>query len=169
MSYLRPRPLAPTDDVTTFTSRGGFATIWLNFQGQEAVEIHTASAFVVTEAGSNVILAFYAWSFVNVAPPLGAYRVPESNALDGLYVLLSPLGVDFRHEDRGLKAGILADAIVRFLVLAESTGIKGLIINVLSNDERAFYNYLLPGLHPSPTSPDHLLLLTSDATTTIRS
>ena len=81
--------------------------------------------------------------------------------------LLARLGVDERHEGRGLGAGLLRDAITRLLLVGEAIGCRGLLIHAESEDARNFYLHLVPDLETSPTDRLHLVLLLKDARHTL--
>jgi GNAT superfamily N-acetyltransferase len=123
---------------------------------------------VVTPAGSDDVVAYYAWCMASIhvadAPARlrkGAGRYPQPIAL------LARLGVDLAHEGRGLGAGLLADAIARTVELGDEIGCRGLLIHAESSDARDFYLRLIPELLESPTDELHLVLLMKDVRRTL--
>ncbi|MGH9078258.1 MAG: N-acetyltransferase [Acidimicrobiales bacterium] len=125
--------------------------------------------FVVTEAPSDRIVAYYAWCMaqihVEAAPERlrkGAGRYPQPVAL------LARLGVDTAHEGKGLGAGLLQDVFTRLAGLSADIGCRGLLVHAESRDARDFYLHLVPEFEPSPTDHMHLVLLMKDIRRTLR-
>ena len=124
--------------------------------------------FVVTEAERLQVVAVYAWCLASVAirdlPERlrrGGGRYPQPVAL------LARLGVDERHEGRGLGAALLLDAISRIASLSDAIGCRGLLVHAESAEARGFYEHLIPEFERSPTDPLHLLLLLKDIRRTL--
>ena len=91
----------------------------------------------------------------------GAGRYPQPVAL------LARLGVDSRHEGKGLGAALLVDAVTRLLTLSDDIGCRGLLIHAEGAVARDFYLHLVPELEQSPTDELHLVLLLKDARRTL--
>lgn len=128
----------------------------------------TARVFVVTETGSDAVVAYYAWRMAEVrvadAPARltkGAGRYPQP------VVLLARLGVHIDHERRGLGAGLMQDVLARTLLLGEQIGCRALLVHAEDQRARAFYLNLVPESEDSPTDDLHLLLLMKDIRKTL--
>jgi len=91
----------------------------------------------------------------------GAGRYPQPVAL------LARLGVDSRHEGKGLGAALLVDAVTRLLTLSDDIGCRGLLTHAESAVARDFSLHLVPELEQSPTGELHLVLLLKDARRTL--
>ncbi|MEX1317285.1 MAG: N-acetyltransferase, partial [Synechococcaceae cyanobacterium] len=110
-TYRSPRLLAAADRLDGFECRSEEQTIWLRKHARQAhARGGTSRVFVVTETGGSDVVAYYAWCMASIkaaeAPPRlrqGAGRYPQPVAL------LARLGVDQRHQGRGLGAALLAD------------------------------------------------------------
>ena len=94
------------DVVDDFECRSAEQTEWLRHHARQAHTAGTAKVLVVTRVGSDVVVAYYAWSMASIsiedAPTRvrkGAGRYPQPVAL------LARLGVSIEHEGRGLGAG----------------------------------------------------------------
>jgi GNAT superfamily N-acetyltransferase len=118
---------------------------------------------VVTEAGSSVVVAYYAWRMAQVDAAAaserlrkGAGRYPQPVAL------LARLGVDLNHEGRGLGAAMLQDVFARLLELSPKIGCRGLLVHAESSQARLFYLHLVPEFEASPTDDLHLVLPMKD-------
>ncbi|WP_255003130.1 GNAT family N-acetyltransferase [Cyanobium sp. HWJ4-Hawea] len=83
--------------------------------------------------------------------------------------LLARLGVDERHESKGLGAALLLDVITRVASMGNAIGCRGLLVHAESKEARSFYEHLIPEFERSPTDPLHLLLLLKDIRCTLGS
>ena len=168
-AYRHPRLLDTTHALDHFECRSLEQTTWLRDHARQAHATGTAKVLVVTEAGSDLVAAYYAWAMATIAiddaPPRlrkGAGRYPQPVAL------LARLGVDNTHEGRGLGAGLLQDVITRAADLGTTIGCRGLLVHAESPEARDFYLHLIPDFAPSPTDPLHLVLLMKDIQHTLK-
>jgi GNAT superfamily N-acetyltransferase len=168
MTYHVPLPLAPTHLVDEFECGSAEQTEWLRRFARQSAAMGTTKVFVVTGTGSDRVVAYYAWCMAQLAigeaPDRlrkGAGRYPRPVAL------LARLGVDVRHEGRGLGAGLLADVIARVAGLSAQIGCGGLLVHAESQTARGFYLHLVPEFEQSPTDPLHLVLMTKDIRRTL--
>lgn len=168
MTYSAPVPLAATHLVDQFECGSAEQTEWLKRFARQSASMGTTKVFVVTETGSNQVVAYYAWCMAQLAigetPDRlrkGAGHYPQPVAL------LARLGVEARHERRGLGAGLLADVVARVPGLSAQIGCRGLLVHAESQSARDFYVHLVPEFEQSPTDPLHLVLLTKDIRRTL--
>jgi GNAT superfamily N-acetyltransferase len=167
--YRAPRLLEPEDTLDTFRCSSSEQTSWVRRHARQSVAAGSTRVFVVTPHADHQVVAYYAWCMaqidVDAAPERlrrGAGRYPQPVAL------LARLGVDERHEGKGLGAGLLADAVIRVADLGEQIGCRGLLIHAETDAAREFYRHLLPELQVSPTDPLHLVVLMKDIRRTLR-
>ena len=167
--YRPPRLLEADDVVADFECRSPEQTEWLRHHARQAHTAGTARVLVVTPVGSDVVVAYYAWSMASISiedTPTrvrkGAGRYPQPVAL------LARLGVSIEHEGRGLGAGLVADAIGRTAQLGAEIGCRGLLVHAETPQARDFYLHLIPEFEPSPTDELHLVLLMKDILRTLR-
>jgi hypothetical protein len=128
----------------------------------------TTRVFAVTGGDDGVVVAYYAWCMAQLtvasAPERlrkGAGRYPQPVAL------LARLGVDIRHEGRGLGAALLKDVFTRLAGLSADIGCRGLLIHAESADAKKFYLHLVPEFEQSPTDELHLVLMLKDIRKTL--
>jgi GNAT superfamily N-acetyltransferase len=166
--YRSPEPFVDHHDVSGFVCRSREQTEWLRRHARQANSTGTTKVFVVTEVGSDAVVAYYAWCMAQVASAAaperlrkGAGRYPQPVAL------LARLGVHVDHERRGLGAALLQDVFARVLELADAIGCRGLLVHSESDEARAFYLHLVPEFESSPTDPLHLVVLTKDIRRTL--
>jgi GNAT superfamily N-acetyltransferase len=167
--YRPPRLLETSDNLDGFACRSVEQTEWLVHHARQGHAAGTATALVVTQHHSDDVVAYYAWSMASItikdAPARmrkGAGRYPQPMAL------LARLGVSVDHENRGLGAGLLADAISRTAQLGIEIGCRGLLVHAEAPEARDFYLHLISEFEQSPTDGLHLVLLMKDILKTLQ-
>jgi len=88
----------------------------------------------------------------NVAEGQPRYPIPV--------ILLARLAVDSQHQGKGLGKGLLKDAIMRAIMVADIAGCRAFLVHAKDDQARAWYEQF--GLEPSPTDPLHLLITLKD-------
>jgi GNAT superfamily N-acetyltransferase len=168
VSYRAPEPLASAHLVNEFVCSSSEQTEWLRRFAHQSASTGTTKVFVVTEAGSDRVVAYYAWCMAQLAirdaPDRlrkGAGRYPQPVAL------LARLGVDVEHEGKGLGAALLTDVIARVAAVSDEIGCRGLLVHAESQTARDFYLHLVPELEQSPTDELHLVLMAKDIRRTL--
>jgi hypothetical protein len=168
--YLGPQRISRQHDVSDFLCSSEEQAIWLREYARQADATGTSRVFVVTPEDDLSVVAYYAWCMASVqidqAPARlrkGAGRYPQPMAL------LSRLGVDIRHERRGLGGALIKDMLSRLVELGEQIGCRGLLIHCETPEAKAFYRHLIPEFEDSPTDELHLLLLMKDIHGTLSS
>ena len=168
MSYRAPEPLESRHVVNEFECASSEQTEWMRRFARQSASTGTTKTFVVTEVGSDRVVAYYAWCMAQLAigdaPERlrrGAGRYPQPVAL------LARLGVDLGHERKGLGAGLLTDVILRIATLSDEIGCRGLLVHCESAAARDFYRHLVPEFEQSPTDELHLVLLLKDIRRTL--
>jgi predicted N-acetyltransferase YhbS len=84
---------------------------------------------------------------------MGSYPIPV--------VILARLAVSVQDQGRGIGAGLLQEAIVRTLQLAEIAGVRALLTHPIDEQAARFYRRF--GFEASPIREQQLLLLLKDA------
>lgn len=168
MRYRAPEPLRPAHLLHEFDCGSSEQTLWLRRFARQSASMGTTKVFVVSEIGSDQVVAYYAWCMAQLAigeaPERlrrGAGRYPQPIAL------LARLGVDLEHGGQGLGAGLLTDVIARVAALSDEIGCRGLLVHAESQSARDFYLHLVPEFVPSPTDELHRVLMTKDIKRTL--
>lgn len=84
---------------------------------------------------------------------MGSYPVPV--------VILARLAVSLHHQRRGIGLGMLQDAILRTVGIAEQAGVRALLTHPIDEAASRFYRRF--GFEASPAREQQLLLLLKDA------
>ncbi len=168
MTYSSPTPLQPQHELEAFHCGSQEQTSWLHRFARQSAASGSTRVFVVTEANSERVVAYYAWCMAHLAIEAAPDRLRRGAGKYPLpAALLARLGVDSSHEGRGLGSGMLRDVLLRFLAVADEIGARALLIHAESENARAYYLHLLPDLLPSPIDPLHLILLAKDLRRTL--
>lgn len=88
MSYRQPEPLGPAHVLDAFACGSAERTEWLMRNAAQSASMGTTKVFVVTESGSDRVVAYYAWCMAHLAISeaperlrKGAGRYPQPVAL----------------------------------------------------------------------------------------
>ena len=168
MSYQEPTPLTSHHVLEHFVCSSTEQTQWLTQHARQSASGSSTKVFVVAEANSEEVIAYYSWCMAQIQPEdaperltKGAGRYPQPMAL------LARLGVSEAHEGKGLGAALLRDVLVRLLSVSDEIGCRGLLVHAESPDAASFYKHLIPGFTESPTDGMHLVLLLKDIRMTL--
>lgn len=75
-------------------------------------------------------------------------------------VVLRRLAVDQSLRGQGVGRALIRDAGLRVIQVAETIGIRGMLVHALSDEARYFY--LKEGFEPSPMDPMMLMVTSGD-------
>jgi GNAT superfamily N-acetyltransferase len=70
------------------------------------------------------------------------------------------LAVDARYQGQGLGRGLLRDALLRTLQVAEHAGIRAVLLHAMTADAKRFYQRA--GFHESPLDPMTMMIAIAD-------
>lgn len=163
VGYRPPELLGAEHDLGAFECRSVEQSEWLRHHARQSAAFGTTRVLVATPSDSPAVVAYYAWCMASISledvpqrARKGAGRYPQPVAL------LARLGVDVRHERRGIGAALLQDVIARTHALGEEIGCRGLLVHSETVEARDFYLHLVPEFEASPTDELHLFLLMKD-------
>lgn len=159
MSYSRPGPLRGKHDVSGFSCGDDALDDWLQRHARHAEAAGSARSFVSTD-GKRVV-GYYALAIGQVEPNDATERLLKGQpAKQPVPVLvLARLAVDREHQSLGLGRSLLQDALLRCAAVAESVGVRAVVVHASENGNR-FYDQF--GFEASPTDPLHRILLMKD-------
>jgi len=150
-----PRKLTKADVREGFDSGAPELDEWLarySWQNQRADNAVT----YVSELDGRVV-GYYAITVASVTSDTVPERVSKGAPRQVPCLLLARLAVDRNMQGFGLGRGLLADALRRTVGLADSVGIRALLVHSRDDAARRFY-LAQAELLESPTDPLHLLL-----------
>lgn len=159
-----PEPLADHHRLEGFDCGEPSLDDWLRRRARANQAAGASRTFVLCE-GDRVI-AYYALASgaVTAAASPGRFRrnMPEPIPV----AVLGRLAIDRRHQGRGIGRALFRDAALRVLNAAEMLGIRGILVNALSDEARAFW--LAVGFEPSPLDPMTLMVTLADVRAAVR-
>jgi GNAT superfamily N-acetyltransferase len=156
-----PVPLSGQHRLESFDCGKPVLNDWLRRHAHASSAGGSAKTFVVTTSDEEVV-GYYSLTVGQVEPTeaparlgkgMGRYPIPV--------VLLARLAVSLGCQGRGIGRGLLQDAILRTLTIADHAGIRALMTHPLDDAAASFY--LRFGFIPSPLRERQLLLLLKDA------
>ena len=161
--YGAPRPIGEHDVVADFDS--GEPSLDEYLRGRAlANHVEGASRCFVTCRDGRVV-GFHTLASATVEHAGTSGRVRRNMPEQVPVILLSRMAIDRKEQGQGLGAALLRDAVTRAVAAAEIIGVRALLVHALHEQARAFYAHF--HFEPSPTDPQHLLLLINGARTVL--
>ncbi len=166
--YTRPALLTRAHDVADFDCGSVALSEWLRKYALAAQNAGSSRVYVTCVSGSEQVVGYYALAAGEVAHAsasarmtqgLGRYPVPV--------IVLTRLGVDTRHQRKGLGIALVTNALRRADQASDDVGVRGVALNAESQAAKDFYlNYAR--FDESPTDPLHLMILMKDLRAAVR-
>jgi GNAT superfamily N-acetyltransferase len=127
---------------------------WLRRRARSNAAEGATQTYVVSD-GANVV-AYYALAAggVDIKAAPGRFRRNMPDPIP--VVVLGRLAIDQSRKGKGIGRAMFRDAGLRVLQAAEIIGVRGLLVDAISEDAKAFY--LALGLDVSPISPMVLMV-----------
>ena len=157
---LTLEPLAAQHRLAEFDSGTAALNEWLLRHAAQAQASGSARTFVA--ADGQRVAGYFSLTVGQVDTADGADRMRKGM---GSYpipvVILARLAVSVQDQGRGLGAGLLQEAVVRTLQLAEIAGVRALLTHPIDEKAASFYGRF--GFEASPIREQQLMLLLKDA------
>lgn len=122
-------------------------------------QVSGASRTFVMRDG-DVVIGYYALAAGSVGSSEAAGRFRHNMPDPVPVVIIGRLAVSHNHQGRGLGRALLRDAAKRVIAAGDQIGIRGLVVQAMNADAKAFY--LAFGFLPSPTHDMTLMISLSD-------
>ena len=157
--FAAPRPLAPDDDLDSFSC--GIAPLddWLKRRARHN-EAKGASRTFVCCAGKRVA-GYYSLAAGSVLREVATGAVRRNMPEPVLAVLIGRLAVDMQWQGKRLGIGLLHDAVLRIVAAAETIGVRAILVHAISNEAKAFYEK--HGFRASAFDPLTLMMTVEEA------
>lgn len=154
-----PEPLSATHILDAFDCGEPVLNDWLKRRALKNEGAGASRTFVVCR--ENQVIGYYALATGSVMHKQAPGKV-RRNMPDPIPVMvLGRLSVDHKFQSTGIGRGLLRDAILRTLAVAQQAGIKALLVHAISKEARKFY--LRSGFIESPLDPMVLMLTLENA------
>ena len=131
---------------------------WLKRRARDNAASGGTHTYVACEGGKVVGYYALAAGAVEVTAAPGRFRrnMPDPIPI----VVLGRLAIDRSHQGKGLGRALFRDAGLRVLQAAAIIGVRGVLVDAISNDAKAFY--LALGMTVSPLDPMTLMVTLAD-------
>lgn len=117
----------------------------------------TSRTWVITEARSPRVVAFYASSTASILRAAATQQIGAGQPDEMPAILLGRMAVDRDHQGQGLGAELLRHFMLKAIDVAGSVGVRAVLVH--AKDDRAKSFYLRYGFAESPIDPLTLLML----------
>lgn len=158
MTLAPPEPLAESHNTESFSSGAASLDAWLKTRALKNQATGASRTFVVCEGRRVVAYYALASSAITVHEAPGRFRRNMPDPIP--VVVLGRLAVDRSYQGKGIGRALVRDASLRVIQAADTIGIRGLIVQALTDEARLFYERL--GFEPSPIDPMLLMITLAD-------
>lgn len=151
-----PLPLTAEHRVDGFACGESSLDEWLRRRALPNQTTGASRTFVVTGESKQVV-AYYAMAVGAVTHQEASGRIRRNMPDPVPVMVLARLAVDQRFQGQKLGAALLQDAVQRTLAVAQSVGVRALLVHALNESSQQFYMHY--GFESSPVNPMTLMLL----------
>jgi GNAT superfamily N-acetyltransferase len=133
---------------------------WLRNRALANQASGASRTWVVVEEGASDVVAYYASSTASIMRSSVPARVRRNQPEQIPAILLARMAVDRRHAGKGLGAALLKHFMLKALEVAQSVGVRVLLIHAKDDEAKDFYSH--HGFVESPFDPLTLVTLLGD-------
>lgn len=151
MNYAGPQLLAGEHVLEGFDCGSGALNDWLVRSALRNQSSGTSRTWAVIEVETRRIVGFYASSTASVLRAAAPKKVGRNQPEEMPAILLARMGVDSRHQGRGLRAALLKHFMLKAIEVAQSVGVRVLLIHAKDESAKNFYEHY--GFVASPLDP----------------
>ena len=158
MTVSAPVPLDDSHQLDAFDCSVPPLDDWLKRRARANAASGASHTYVASEGARVVGYYALAAGAVSVTAAPGKFRrnMPDPVPV----VVLGRLAVDVSQHRQGLGRGLFRDAALRVLQAADIIGVRGLLVDAISDEAKAFY--LALGMVVSPIDPMKLMVTVGD-------
>jgi GNAT superfamily N-acetyltransferase len=131
---------------------------WLQRRARPNSASGASHTYVACDGGR--VVAYYALAAGAVASSASPGRLRRNMPDPIPIVVLGRLAIDRAYQGQGIGRALFRDAALRVLQAADIIGIRGLLVDAISDEAKAFY--LALGMSPSPLDPMTLMVTLAD-------
>lgn len=157
MTYAGPVLLSSEHVLSGFDCGTPALNEWLVRRALTNQSAGTSRTWVVTESEAGRVVAFYASSTGSVLRSNTPKRFGRNQPEQLPALLLARLAVDDTHKGHGLGASLLKHFMLKAIEVAESVGVRLLLVHAKNDQAKSFYQH--HGFTESPVDPLTLMML----------
>lgn len=165
--FAEPRPLRAGDVISEFACGTEELDRWLRAWARHNDAQGASRTFVSLAPGSDRVAGFYCLAAGSMARADAPGRVARNMPDPIPVVLIGRLAVDLRYAGRGLGASLLQHAVLQSVRVAQTIGMRAIVVH--GKDDRAVAFYERFGFVRIPGQERALYLRVSDALATAAS
>jgi predicted N-acetyltransferase YhbS len=154
-----PTPLTAAHDTAAFDCGDPVLNEWLQKTALKNEGRGGSRTFVVCEG--NRVVGYYALATGAVEHESTPGRVRRNMPDPIPVIVLGRLAVDHAYQKQRLGKGMLKDAVLRVIGVAEQVGIRAILVHAISEEAKQFY--LRHGFCESPTNNMTLMITLKEA------
>jgi len=158
MPLTRPEPLAEIHELNDFFSGVTSLDDWLKRRARANQVSGASRTYVIADGHKAVGYYAVASGAIATADSVGRFRRNMPDPIP--VVVLGRLAVDRSQQGRGLGRALFRDCALRVAQAADMIGIRGIVVQAISDQAKAFY--LALGFDPSPAEPMTLMVTLAD-------
>lgn len=153
-----PQHLTSDHDVSAFDCAVPELNDWLKRRALQNESSRASRTFVVI--GDGRVVGYYALATGAVAHVEATGKVRRNMPEPIPVMVLVRLAVDRAHQGTGLGSALLRDGLLRTLTVAETVGIRAILLHAISEEAKRFY--LHHGFAESPVDPMTMMITVAD-------
>jgi GNAT superfamily N-acetyltransferase len=157
VTYAGPELLHERHLVAEFDCGSGSLNDWLVRRALRNQSSGTSRTWVVIEIETGLVVAFYASSTASILRSTAPKRFGRNQPDEMPAVLLARMGVDEGHQGRGLGAALLKHFMLKAIEVAQSVGVRVLLIHAKNESAKSFYEHY--GFVESPLDPLVMMMM----------
>jgi predicted N-acetyltransferase YhbS len=158
MTISAPEPLSQQHDIESFASGVDSLDDWLKRRALKNQASGASRTFVACDGVR--VMAYYALASSAVTSDEAPGRFRRNMPDPIPVVVLGRLAVDRSLQGSGVGRALVRDAGQRVIQAADAIGIRGMLVQALSLEAKAFYERV--GFDPSPMDPMTLMITLAD-------
>ncbi len=149
-----PEPLTPMHNVSSFNCGAPGLNDWLQKQAYKNEVTGASRTYVVCR--NDRVTGFYALATGSVHRSEATGNIKREMPDPIPIIILGRLAVDREMQGKGIGSGLLKDAVLRTLRIAEEVGVRALLVHALNDQAVNFY--LSHGFRKTPMDAMTLML-----------
>lgn len=131
---------------------------WLRLQALKNEASGASRAYVICADGR--VVGYYALATGAIARAAASGKVRRQMPDPIPVMIIGRLAVDVRHQGQGFGYGLLRDALLRTVQVAEQTGIRAVLLHAMTAEAKKFYQRA--GFQESPIDPMTMMITIAD-------
>jgi ribosomal protein S18 acetylase RimI-like enzyme len=158
-----PEKLNPAHDLSQFRCGEQELDDWLKRRALHNEDSGASRTYVICI--KRQVVGYYALSAGAIAHKDAPGRVRRNMPDPVPVMVIGRLAMDIQLQGRGIGTALLKDAVLRTIQAAGIVGIRAILVHVLSESAKRFYQKL--GFMESPTNPMTMMITVQAAANTL--